>query len=242
MNINEKLSCKYCREIFKKPVYLICCNKNICKHHIDKIVNEALSNTFSCPLCNQENTKQNFHCNELIEDLIELELHKYKLDPKYKITRDNLMIEIENLEKILKDPENIIYEKLSELKRQVDLDRESIKNEIDTLADGLIQQLESYEKKFKAEYKEKIDLDKYNELVESSRANLKEYEKYLNMFSVENNARNEKTSEIEKLINILQSEIEEIKSKLFSNLRINYKPQVMDRSGSFGKLIITKVS
>ena len=41
----------------------------------------------------------------------------------------------------------------SELNRQVDLDREKLKNEIDDLSDDLIKQLESCEKKFKAEYK-----------------------------------------------------------------------------------------
>ena len=241
MDINEKLSCKYCREIFKKPVYLICCHKNICQHHIDELKTDSSSNTFSCPLCNQENANQNIYINEIIEDLLEMELHKFKLNPKYKITRDNLMIEIQNLEKILKDPENIIYEEISELKRQVDLDRERLKMEIDFQADGLIQQLESYEKKFKTEYKEKLDLAKYNELVESSRANLKKYEKFLNLFSVEHNERDKKTSEIEKTIKILQPKIKDIKCELFSNLAINYHPMEKKRDELFGKLI-TKVS
>jgi hypothetical protein len=239
MNINEKLKCKYCLEIFKQPITLNCCGKSICKQHLDKIINESSSNTFSCPLCNQENTKQNIHCNELIEDLIDMQLHKSKLDPKYEITRDKLLIEIENLEKILKDPENIIYEEISELKRQVDLDRESLKNEIYTLADGLIQQLESYEKRFKAEYKEKIDLAKYNDLVESSKSQLCEFEKYLSLFSIENKTRDEKLTEIEKTINILQPAIEDVKNALFSNLTIGYQPMVKNTDGLFGKLLIT---
>ena len=237
MNIKEKLTCNYCHDLFNHPITLICCNKNICKQHIDELLRESSSNQFDCPFCNQDNKNQNFNINEIIEDLIELELHKFKLDPKYTITRDNMVIEIENLERILKDPENIIYEEISELKRQVDLDRESLKDEIDTLADGIIQQLESYEKEFKAEYKTNIVLEKYNELVESSRANLKEYEKCLNLFSVENNARDEKTNQIEKRVNILKSEIVQIKNELFSNLKINYEPQVKNRDGLFGRLI-----
>lgn len=38
----------------------------------------------------------------------------------------------------------------------MDLDRESLKNEIDSRADSLIHQLETYEKKFKAEYKTNV--------------------------------------------------------------------------------------
>jgi predicted site-specific integrase-resolvase len=151
------------------------------------------------------------------------------------------MIEIENLEKILKDPENIIYEQISELKRQVDLDREILKSQIDTLADGLIQQLESYEKEFKAEYKTNIDLEKYNRVIESSRSQLNEFEKYLNLFSVENNERDKKTTEIKKAIHFLQTEIVEIKNELFSNLAIKYQPKEEKRDELFGKLI-TKVS
>ena len=239
MNIKEKLTCSYCHDLFNQPITLICCNKNICKLHIYELVRDSSSfNTFSCPLCNQDNKNQNFNVNEIIEDLIEIELHKFKLDPKYKITRDNLKMEIESLEAIVQDPENIIYEEIRELKRQVDLDRESLKHEIDTQADGLIQQLESYEKRFKAEYKSNIDLEKCNGLVESYRVQLNEFEDCLNLFSVEKEERDMRTNEINQTINILQKNIMDIKNELFSNLAISYKPMENNLNGQFEKLII----
>lgn len=238
MNVKEILTCKYCNEVFKQPITLICCGKNICKQHIQELIKEKSSNTFSCPLCFQENTNQNFHCSELIEKLIGMEFNKFKLDPKYEAAMNNFKTDIESLESIVKDPENIIYEEIRELKRQVDLDRESLKIRIDELADDLIQQLESYEKRFKAEYKEKIDFDKYNELVESSKKHLNEYVNCLNLFSVENKKRDKKLTEIEKTMNILQPEIEEIKHGLFSNLTISYQPVVKNTDGLFGKLTI----
>ena len=186
----------------------------------------------------QENTNQNFHCDELVEKLIEMELHKFKLDPKYEITMNKLKIEIESLEAIIKDPENTIYEEISELKRQVDLDRENLKNEIDSKADDLIQQLETYEKRFKAEYQTNIDLEKYNQLVKSSRKKLIEFENCLNLFSVDNKEREEKTTEIEETITILQPNIMDIKNELFSNLSISYKPMGTNLNGLFGKLIV----
>ena len=189
-------------------------------------------------MCLQENTNQNFHCNEIIEKLIESELNKFKLDPKYEATMNNFKMEIQNLEAIIKDPENIIYEEIRELKRQVDLDREKLKYEIDTQADGLIQQLESYEKRFKYEYKASINLEKYNQLVDSSRKQLNDFEKCLNSFSVDNKARDEKNSEIEKKTTILQPEIEEIKSELFLKFRILYIPVELERDGIFGNLKI----
>jgi hypothetical protein len=238
MNISEILACTYCNQVFEQPIHLFCCGKKICKQHIEELLKEKSTNKLSCPLCLQENTNQNFHCDELVEKLIGMELHKFKLDPKYEVAMNKLKMEIESLAAIIKDPENIIYEEIRELKMQVDLDRESLKSQVDTLSDGLIQQLESYEKKFKAEYKTKIDLEKYNQLVESSRKQLMEFEECLNLFSVDNKAREEKSTEIEKTINILQPNITDIRNELFSNLAISYKPMENKLNGLFGKLII----
>ena len=151
MNAKEKLTCKYCGNIYKNPITLTC-GDSICKHHIEELVSKNPSNKFSCPLCFNENMNQNFSVNKLIQDMLENDLHKFKIDSKLKKIYENLKVEVEHLEQILNNPDNVIYEQLNELKRQVYLDRERLKNEIDTLADGLIEQLEMYEKKFKSEY------------------------------------------------------------------------------------------
>ena len=119
MNIKEKLACKYCNEIFKIPIFLSCCGENICKHHLNEIIsNNSSSKKFTCPLCNEENSNQNLKVNKLIQSLLEIELHEFKMNPIYETVLDNLKKEIANLETILKDPENYIYEQISELKRQ----------------------------------------------------------------------------------------------------------------------------
>ena len=81
-------------------------------------------------------------------------------------------------------------------------------------------------------------LEKCYGLVESYRMQLNEFENYLNLFSVEKEERDQILTEIEKIINILQSEIEEIKNALFSNLPIIYQPMVNNTDGLFGKLTI----
>ena len=239
MNIIEKLSCTYCHEIFKHPINLICCGKKICKQHIDELVKENSPNKFTCPLCTQENTNQTFHCDELIKSLIEeVELHKFKLDPKYELTFNTLRKEIESLETILKNPDNYIHEEINQLKKQVDFDRENIKSEIDNIANGLIQQLESHEQQFKTEYRASINLEKYNGLVESYRAQLDGFKKFLNLFSVEKEDRDKKTSEIEIAINYFQPRLKNFQSQLFSHLKINYKPMEKIKEESFARLII----
>ena len=235
MNIKEELSCKYCNEIFNNPIALPC-GDSICKHHIDELISNRSSNTFLCPLCNEENCSNlKFKVNKLIQRLIKRELHEFRLNPKYENSLKSLKTEIENLETILKDPENYIFEEISELKRQVDLDRERLKNEIDDSANDLIKQLESYEKKFMAEFKANIDLDSYSDLVESYKNQLKNYEKFLRLFSVENEKRDEKCIEIQKQIETLQHKTRDLKHKSFSKVSLKYQNQT---ESIFGRLIV----
>ena len=75
----------------------------------------------------------------------------------------------------------------------MDLNREDLNSKIDTLADDVINQLGSYEGVFKQEYKSKFAF--YDGLLESTRKQLAEYEKFLNLFSVTNEERERKTKE-----------------------------------------------
>ena len=237
MNAKENLTCKYCNQIYKDPIALPC-GDIICKQHIDELISSNSSNKFMCPLCNKENLNQNFEVNKLIQNLIESNLHNFEVDPKFKIIFDNLKTEIHNLEAVLKDPENIIYEEIAELKRQVDLDREKLKSQIDTLADELIQQLESYGKKFKAEYKANVDSSYYTGLVESSKKQLDDYEKCLNLFSTTYKERKEKSLKSEKITVDLEPKITELKQHIFSNTSLTYKQMENNIKDLFGKLIV----
>ena len=223
MNIKEELTCKHCNEIYRNPIILNCCGKSICKHHVDELIANKTSNTFSCSLCNQENSNENFIIHELMVKLIKRELHEFKLDSKCEIIFKKLKLEIQNLDAILKDPENLIYEEISELKRQVDFDREKLKLHIDKLSDDIIQQLETYEQMFKSEYKSNIDLKHYNELVESSKEQLRQYEEFLNSFSSTKEQQDEKNNQNEMLTAKLRFKIKEATNKLFSCVSIKYK-------------------
>ena len=241
MNIKERLTCKYCNNIYKDPITLTCCGDNICKQHIEELTSTNTSNKFKCPLCDEENVKQNFKVNKLIQDLLESNLHKFDVDSKFKIIFDSLKTEIHNLEAVLKDPENIIYEEINELKRQVNLDRENLISQIDKQAKDLIQQLESYETRFKTEYKTNVDLQHYNSLIQSSKKQLEEYEKCLNLFSSTYKEKKEESLQSEKIIKVLQPEIAELRNKLFSYLSLTYKPFKGNMEDLYGQIII-KVS
>lgn len=189
----------------------------------------AETKTFLCPICNAENQIQNISVEAL------------ELDSNYKLTLNRFKVEIEKLETILRDPENFIYDEIHELKRQVDLDREILKCQIDELADELIQKLESLEKKFIAEHKVNMDLKHYSELVESSKKKFGEYEEFLRLFSTKKEELDEKCKQNETEINSMKSKLKQLRNKLFSNSLITYKPSDSGIQDLFGKLIV-KVS
>jgi chromosome segregation ATPase len=176
--------------------------------------------------------------NKTIQELLDAEVHKFELDPKYERVLNSFKTEIGNLEVILNDPESVIYDEIKELKRQVDLNREELKSQIDKLADDVIQKLESFEAKFKSEFREKVDLEHYNDLVEFSKQQLAEYEKCLGLFSSTIEEKDERIKVSERMVNNLQCKIEELKDSLTSNLSIKYKPIDNNRTDLFGKLKI----
>jgi hypothetical protein len=135
MDAKEKLTCKYCKEIYKEPISLNCCGENICKSHIEELLSIDETNSFFCPFCDIENVNFNLCVNKLIQGLVEDQLHKFELDSDYKETLNKFKKEVEQLESILKDPDNVIYEQIYEIKRQIDLKRERSNVKIDELAD-----------------------------------------------------------------------------------------------------------
>jgi hypothetical protein len=237
MNIKDELTCKHCNQIYNSPITLPC-GCNTCKHHIEEAISNSSSNKFLCPLCDVENFKQTFNINRIIEKLVEKDLHKFEINSEHKLILGSFKKEIANLEALIRDPENVIYEKIGELKLKVDIEREEMKIEIDKLAVGLIQQLETFENNFKAEYKTHIDLERYKGLVELSRKQLGEYEKCLDLFSSKKEERDEKSRHVEQLVNKLRSDIAEAENSLFSNRSIKYKPSGIASRDLFGQLLI----
>ena len=237
MNFKEDLTCKYCNEIYKDPI-TFACGDSICKHHVEELsrLNNS-ANKFMCPICNEESSNSNFKVNKFMQKMVENEFHKFQIDSKYKDTLESFKNEIQKLETVLKDPENLIYEEISELKRQVDLDREIVKSKIDDLADGMLKKLEYYEAKLKEECKS-LDLKHYNELVDLSKSKLVDYEKCLSLFSSTKEERDEKRSQSETVINMLKFKINEAKKDFFFNITLKYKATEANIQDWFGKLKI----
>ena len=91
MTIKKELTCQYCNEIYKQPIALPC-GDSICKHHIEELISNNSINKFNCPVCNKENLNQELNPNKILEKLIKIELHEFKINPIYEKTLDDLKI------------------------------------------------------------------------------------------------------------------------------------------------------
>ena len=237
MNLIEKLICKYCNQVYNEPITLTCCGESICQQHLNEFLAiDDDSNTFLCQFCNKQNSIQNFVKSKIIQDLLDMEAQKFTIDSKYKRLFSDFKTEIQNLELILNEPENYIYEEINELKRQVDMDREKAKSVIDNLADEFIQQLETLEIQFKTDYKAKVDMKHYISLAETSKQQFMEYEKFLCLLSTNSKEKDHYSKQSEISVNNLQNKIRELKRNLFENKFITYKPMETKIQDLFGKL------
>ena len=235
MNLIDNLTCKYCNKIYTEPVFLNCCGENICKEDI-----LLFKSPFTCPICNTDTKKGKFQINQTLHVLIdEVELHKLKIDPSYLKKLKQFKEKIATIESIHKDPLNVIYEKISELKMDVDLDREKAKAEIDTLADEMITKLNYLEDEFKAESSSKEILSYYGNLIGFMKKELNEYEKHLKSLSYTDEDRKKKRNEVAEAIGILEKETNEFKNKLFKHKSLTYEPMQLNIGSLFGTLIVS---
>ena len=160
--IVELLKCGICKQTLKgTPIILSCCESTVCQHHVDENENETTNKRklFTCVLCEKthelENSKK-FKTNKTIEKLLTKDIFK-KLQMVKETNLgdvfDQVAEEIENLEisfreinDLIKDPKNHIFETISEIKRDVDLRREKLKEKIDKISDEMIDKLDKYQK------------------------------------------------------------------------------------------------
>ena len=226
MNIEEDVTCMHCNGIYKDPVYLNCCENVICKVHIDAALTSVkqTSEKAGCPLCNSEIRNQKFQIIKPLKKLIEKrELHKLKIleDPKFEDTLQSLKDKIKCMKMVENDPDAIIRENISEIKRQVYLDRGKLKKKIDELSE-IIKKLDSFEIEFKEDSKTKVKEIFNKNFKKSLNDQLEEYEKTLNSLAKTNEEREKNRLLIEDVLKILELKMKKLKNQLFSNKTIEY--------------------
>ena len=142
----ESVKCNKCFNRLEKPVILPCGNP-IC----DKHQHEDNKKTIYCSVCDLDHEippNGGFIRISFFEKLIEKNIDCVNLRDEYKAADEKIKQFpdlIERFEKLKSDPKNIIYDKINELKADIDLRREELKNQIDKEALEFIKKLDEYE-------------------------------------------------------------------------------------------------
>jgi hypothetical protein len=229
MNIREDITCKHCNEIFVDPVTLSCCGDSVCKKHI----NELFSNTpAQCPICAEVLPwEMKFCINKALKSLIDRELHKISIDSDYQTVFNSFKLKIQSIQSANSDSERSICEKYAELRKQVSLDKESAKTQIDTLTQGIMSSLAEHENE------SKTSLTNSTQLIASMNSELIEYEKFLKSLSTTDFERKARSTVIQDAINIFEAEINQNKAVSLAEKSIIYEPMKQSVCDIFGKLI-----
>ena len=141
--IKHLFDCDLCHELLVDPITLVCGN-NVCKKHID-MPKETTS--FKCGICHDEHLipKRGFALNKRMQDGLEIQLNALKLAPAYDECKVEIQKANENVDKIeslRKNSEIYIYEYFEDIKRQVDIRRENLKNQTDEYSAEVIESIE----------------------------------------------------------------------------------------------------
>jgi len=130
--INDLFNCKICKDVLVDPI-LLPCGETVCKAHVDEIIKGK------CMLCTGVHTvpKEGFPENRIVKNLLENRFNKINLNfsqfDEYITIIQDLNKNMKEIEAIRNDPENYISEYFGELKRQVDLRRETLTLKIEDI-------------------------------------------------------------------------------------------------------------
>jgi hypothetical protein len=156
-----ELTCLHCLKILREPMKLTC-GDSICKEHL-----EANVTSFVCKSCKKEihlgDGYEALKGNTIVQNLIEkqvyltedeLQLKKsleesiemfYQLNRKFRDSKDREELPIK------------FHEHFQEMRRQIDLQREELKDKIDKIALSMIDQVKKFESTYALSFIKKAD-------------------------------------------------------------------------------------
>jgi hypothetical protein len=222
-NFSNVIKCRLCKCHLTAPVLLPCCH-SVCKKH------QHESKTIVCLECNIEHEvpSEGFAENKDLALIISTGIFAFDLGPKHKnaVESCNKMNElIEEVEQLVKDPINYIYEQIGDLKRRIDLAREEFKLKIDDEAEMLLKKMQKYENNCKQSLRSssvESKLKRIESKMETTKLDLDNWRRYLDKFTVN-------CSEYENIQNKCKDSISEIKNRLDS-LKKTFLMKKFDRN------------
>jgi hypothetical protein len=141
------LTCKFegCNSYYLHPV-LLPCSKNVCKHHVDAVINNE-QKIFKCQFCLDDHKipENGFTVSQDIIDILDLKLHLGPKEKEIDQLISNIDSESKEFQLINQDPYNFIYEYVSNIRNKIDFERERLMLDLHTISDIMLTKLNSFE-------------------------------------------------------------------------------------------------
>lgn len=221
--------CKFCLDIYEKPVILPCGNL-LCSKHIDKFLKSKTSQSILCYHCDRKHdiNKQGLIVDERITQLIELKIHELNLGTAHRAA----IISCQNVESLItqhkslnQNPNNFIDAFFNKLKKEINIKRIEMIAMVDDSYRKSLKEIECFEN----ECKNNPDKDKNilgsNSLVVICEAKLKEWYQVLRVpnLDLESNWK-ELKFEADREIQKLDTKLRVVKNELLLNRDFTIKP------------------
>ena len=203
-----------------------------CQSRIDRV-----KDSVQCDLCHREHIvpRDGFEVVRKHQDALNIQLNTLELTQVYdecKKVIGEAKKDVNEIESIDKDPENYIYEYFEDIKRQVDLRREDLKEKIDTYSDETIESINNAQINCQKLAKE---VNKLSKDFEDSKIKLNEQIKELDTFKISE----QKFQMIKENVSVLTSKLNEIltqfKSSLINDKVYDFRFEEVPISNVFGK-------
>ena len=240
------LNCALCTELLDKPIFLPC-GQIICNKHLDEMLHDKNStlNSFKkrirCSLCFNEHFEQ-FQVALSIQNMLEMnfnQVHSVKFN-SCKIAVNELNEELAGSESILANPENYIFEYFACIKNRVNLQRETMKEKIDSYYEKVLEDISLAENNCR---------EIVNENFEENFTEINEHRTELNqlMKDFDSNEINEaKYDLIQKKTIVLKPKFaslaEQVNKKIFNGKCYEFNPAGLNIEDSFGRFVTFRVS
>ena len=145
LSLKNLLNCKFCSNVLQEPVILPC-GQTLCKIHSEEISKKE------CFVCSEINTipdYNGFPNNDLVQAQLEMKLNLLNIDLFHfnncQEMFQDLNKRVKETESVRNDSDNYVYEYFAELRRQVDLRRDTIINSVQEYSNKMIEQIDHLE-------------------------------------------------------------------------------------------------
>jgi hypothetical protein len=203
--MEELLTCKYkhCNKFYKDPIRLPCIDKSICSSHLEDLFVNNSKTKIMCCFCNVIHNipKDGLKVNEDLKKLLAFNIHLSEKHKEAKLLNIKSVIIANQINEKLRESHNTVDSHIEEIKLKIKEQREACKNEIDSIADEMLNELGKYENECKLNLikkeilNENIEINddwefelrtpklaerRLNELVKDMKKFIRENETYLN--------------------------------------------------------------